>query len=359
MEAQSLARTTVVVFSLLAYPALTTHGPAAGLLGGLLGGGGAGASQGDDPIELGFDPKTQSQTSGGGGAYPVIPSLDGCRDNGNGTFTAWWGYYNGNNYSVSIPVGTNNKFHPGAYHQGQPTTFQPGNHDSAFSNTFSGTSLTWILNGRTASIQSCDCVAGCPFQDSLLQEPWNSFDPSKWEGDGDQWVTGGYFSIQPLAFSAFANYRNPEPVAIEPNAVLHFDQTFRLTYPLIQLFSQSAAVYSVSRDTSFENYAFVNIGYTGGLVDNRLFVEIFGADGGVGFDQLVVTDIPAAPDQTYAVDLRITNGSYAVAVNGTVVNTVTLTTVLPQIGIFQVGVQRNLVGLEGRIDATSIYKTCQ
>lgn len=36
-----------------------------------------------------------------------------------------------------------------------------------------------------------------------------------------------------------------------------------------------------------------------------------------------------------------------------------LTTPLDQIDLFQVGVQRNLVDLEGRIDGTYLYKTCQ
>lgn len=344
---------------LASLPLLAPSNTGAGLLGGLLGGGGGTPPQGDDPVALGYDAKSQS--NGGGGTLPVIPSMDGCRDNGNGTFTAWWGYFNKNNHNVNIPIGNKNKFHPGTANRGQPTSFQAGDQDSVFSTTFTGESLTWILDGRTATIQSCNCVAGCPFQDSLVEETWDTFDPAKWEGDGDQQVAGGYFGIRPLAFSAFADYKNAAPVTIEPNAVLHFDQTFRLTYPLVQLFTQSAAVYMVNRDKdgTFENYAFVDIGYTGGLMDNRLYVEIFGADGGIGFDQLVITDVPASPDQTIAVDLRITNNSYSVAVNGTVVNTVALTTPLPQIDLFQVGVQRNLVGLEGRIDGTFLYKTCQ
>jgi hypothetical protein len=88
-------------------------------------------------------------------------------------------------------------------------------------------------------------------------------------------------------------------------------------------------------------------------------VEIFGADGGVGFDNFVVTGIAAATDRTYQVDLRISNNAYAVAVDGTVVNTVALVNALPQIDLFEVGVQRNLLGLEGLLDATYIYKTCR
>jgi hypothetical protein len=113
-----------------------------------------------------------------------------------------------------------------------------------------------------------------------------------------------------------------------------------------------------SGGTGFVDYAFINIGYSE-LGSNRLFVEIFGADGGVGFDQYVVTDIPSAPDKTFKADLRITQNSYSVAVDGVVINTVSLVTPLPQIDLFAVGVQRNLVGLEGAIDASYIYKTCR
>jgi hypothetical protein len=337
--------------SFLAVMFLAAGNPSGGLLGG--------GREGDDPMELGYQAKSGS--GGGHGSLPVIPAMEGCTDNGNGSYTAWWGYFNKNAGSVTIPIGTRNKFQPAPSDRGQTTHFQPGNRDSAFSTTFDSPSLTWILDDRTASIHKDQCVSGCPFSDSLLQETWDVFNPSLWDGDGDQMVTGGYFAAQPLAGSAFADYRNPMPIALEANAILHFNQTFRLTYPLVQLFTQSAAVYMVNRDRdgTYENYAVVDIGYTGGLTGNRLYVEIFGADGGVGFDQFVITEVPASPDQTLNIDLRITRTAYSVAVNGTVVNTVNLATPLDLIDLVQVGVQRNLIGLEGRIDGTYLYKTCQ
>lgn len=337
--------------------------PLGGLLGSLPGGGGGSSGgssgEGDDPMELGYEAKGQG--GGGHGNLPVIPSSEGCTDHGDGSYTAWWGYFNKNAGPVTRPIGQHNKFLPSPADRGQPHQFQPGNHDSVFSTDFTSPTLTWVLDGRTATVRADKCVAGCPFSDSLLEETWDTFNPARWEGDGDQAVAGGYFAAQLLATSAYADYLNPAPFPIEPNAILHFDQTYRLTYPLVQLFTQSAAVFMVNRDRdgTFENYALVDIGYTGGLLDNRLFVEIFGADGGVGFDQFVITDIAAVPDQTLDIDLRITRNAYAVAVNGTVVNTVVLANPLDQIDLFQVGVQRNLVGLEGRIDATYLYKTCQ
>jgi hypothetical protein len=329
--------------------------PHAGLLGGLLGGGGI---QAIDPVGLGFDAKAQS--NGGQGAAHVALNLESCLINANGTFTATWGYANGNPSPLLIPIGSSNKFYPGNQNQGQPASFQPGNHHNVFSTTFSGSTLTWIVAGLTASIQTCNCVPACPFHDSLLQEPWDSFNTARWQGDGDQQVQGGYFTIRPLAFSAFADWKNAAPVAVETNAVLHFDQRFRFDYPLPMPLNQSATLFSVNKDKdgTFTDYAYVNIGYTG-LPNNRLFVEIFGADGGVGFDQYVETPIASEPQKFLDVDLRITSNAYEVAVDGMVVSTVTLVNALPQIDLFQAGVQRNLLGLEGSIDASYIYKTCK
>lgn len=336
--------------------ALGVAAPSAGLLDGLLGGGGG--IQALHPVALGYNAKTQS--NGGQSQVHLAPKSEGCVGNANGTFTATWGYANGNANPVSIPIGSANKFYPGSANLGQPTTFQPGTHHAVFTTPFSGSDLTWILDGRTASVRSCDCVAACPFHDSLVAEPWNTFDATRWEGDGDQVVQGGYFTIRPLAFSAFADLILPAPVSVEASAVVHFDQRFRFDYPLPMPINQSAAVYQVNKDDdgTFNDYAFVNIGYTA-LPENRLFVEILGADGGVGFDNYVETPITAAAQKFYDVDLQITANSYSVAVDGIVVNTVTLVNALPHIALFEVGVQRNLLGLEGFIDGTYVYKTCR
>ena len=329
----------------------------AGLLGGLLGGGGGGG-QAIDPVGLGYDAKTQS--TGGQGRQAVIPKLEGCRANANGTYTAQWGYFNMNATSVSIPIGSLNKFYPGNANQGQPTTFLAGAKTNVFSTTYSGTELTWILDGHTASAQSCNCTVACPFQDSLVVEPWNTLNPAIWQADADAVVSGGYFTSQLLSFSAFADWINPAPVALETTSEIHFDQTIRFTYPLVQLMAQAGALYMVNKDKdgTFTDYAFVVIGYTG-LGDNKLFVEIFGADGEVGFDQYVVTDIAATPDKTFKADLHITTNAYSVSIDGVVVNTVNLVTPLPRVDLFEVGVQRNLVGLTGSVDAAYIYKTCR
>jgi hypothetical protein len=354
MRTRKGVRAAVILSMFMLQPVLID----AGLLGGLLGGGGSGGGQAIDPVGLGYDAKTQS--TGGQGQQAVIPQLEGCRANANGTFTADWGYFNMNATSVSIPIGSSNKFYPGNANQGQPTTFLAGAHTNVFSTTYSGAELTWILSGRTASVQSCNCTAACPFQDSLLVEPWNTLNPAIWQADGDAVVSGGYFTSKLLSFSAFADWINPAPVPLETTSEIHFDQTIRFTYPLVQLMAQAGALYMVNKDKdgTFTDYAIIVIGYTG-LGDNRLFVEIFGADGEVGFDQYVVTDIPATPDKTFKADLTITSNAYSVSIDGVVVNTVNLVTPLPRIDLFQVGVQRNLVGLSGSVDAAYIYKTCR
>jgi hypothetical protein len=80
-------------------------------------------------------------------ADSIVPQLQCVVDNRNGTFTAHFGYLNENNFLVSIPIGSSNKFNPAPHDRGQPTTFQPGRVENAFSVEFKGTKLTWKLKG--------------------------------------------------------------------------------------------------------------------------------------------------------------------------------------------------------------------
>ena len=74
--------------------------------------------------------------------------------NGNGTFTAYFGYSNPNSFAVTIPVGNDNKFTPNPQGRGQTTTFLPGRQTSTFSVIFSGGNLVWTLNGKTSTASS-------------------------------------------------------------------------------------------------------------------------------------------------------------------------------------------------------------
>ncbi len=90
---------------------------------------------------------------------PVRPVLECVTNNGNGTFTALFGYKNDNPTTIAIPIGRNNKFTPRPQDRGQPTSFLPGRHRGVFSVGFNGGNLVWTLSRRTstasANSQSC------------------------------------------------------------------------------------------------------------------------------------------------------------------------------------------------------------
>jgi hypothetical protein len=80
----------------------------------------------------------------------VAPILECVQRNANGSYTARFGYDNTTGAAVTIPVGANNYFTPGAQNRGQAPVFNPGRVTNAFSVTFnsSGSNLgLWILKG--------------------------------------------------------------------------------------------------------------------------------------------------------------------------------------------------------------------
>jgi hypothetical protein len=81
----------------------------------------------------------------------VSPVLECVHDNGDKTYTAFFGYYNRNTYPVTIPIGNNNKFTPKPEDQGQPTTFEPGRQYAVFTVDSDVSALVWHLDGRTAT----------------------------------------------------------------------------------------------------------------------------------------------------------------------------------------------------------------
>jgi len=85
---------------------------------------------------------------------PVRPVLECVTNNGDGTYTAFFGYKNDNNVSVYIPVGNKNKFTPTPQDRGQTRVFQPGRHYKVFTVNFNGSNLVWTLNGRTSTASS-------------------------------------------------------------------------------------------------------------------------------------------------------------------------------------------------------------
>jgi hypothetical protein len=89
----------------------------------------------------------------------IVPILECVQDNGDHTFTAFFGYDNSNEEVVYIPVGIKNGFTPGAQNRGQPRIFLKGEHTNVFSVVFDGNNLTWTLyrGSVTANRNSTPC----------------------------------------------------------------------------------------------------------------------------------------------------------------------------------------------------------
>ncbi|WP_448522309.1 IPT/TIG domain-containing protein [Schleiferia thermophila] len=85
---------------------------------------------------------------------PVRPVLECVRNNGDGTYTANFGYKNDNDVSVYIPIGNRNKFTPTPQDRGQTRIFLPGRKYRVFTVNFNGSNLVWTLNGRTSTASS-------------------------------------------------------------------------------------------------------------------------------------------------------------------------------------------------------------
>jgi hypothetical protein len=95
----------------------------------------------------------------------ISPVLECVVANGDGSYTAWFGYNNRNTADVSVPVGSNNRFTPNPIDRGQTTLFEPGRKVRTFSVTWGGGNLVWSLKGpdgknrtSTASPSSKRCA---------------------------------------------------------------------------------------------------------------------------------------------------------------------------------------------------------
>lgn len=86
---------------------------------------------------------------------PLAPKAE-CRGYQNGVMNVRLGYVNSNAFELQVPVGTLNKFSPGAADRGQPNKFFSGTNKSVFqvplaSNT---DSLTWTVNGSSVKVDT-------------------------------------------------------------------------------------------------------------------------------------------------------------------------------------------------------------
>lgn len=86
----------------------------------------------------------------------------------NDSYTARFGYDNSTGAVVTIPVGANNYFTPGAQNQRQVTVFNPGCMTNAFGVTFNangGNLSVWFLkapDGVTRAVNITTATLGCP-----------------------------------------------------------------------------------------------------------------------------------------------------------------------------------------------------
>jgi hypothetical protein len=105
-----------------------------------------------------------------GGGHSLVPLLECVDDNGDGTYTAHFGYLNQSYATITLPIGPKNMFVPGQEDYGQPTVFLPGEHLNVFSVVFPGTEeLKWMLKAdgdrrhqvvATAEFEACLTTTG-------------------------------------------------------------------------------------------------------------------------------------------------------------------------------------------------------
>jgi uncharacterized repeat protein (TIGR01451 family) len=124
-------------------------------------------------------------TSPGAKTKQVEPVLECVRNNGGGSYSAYFGYENKNSVAVTIPVGNDNRFNPDPKDRGQPSVFGPGRQRFVFkvdmtlkkdddkkgksSNSNGGgdddNNLVWILKGPDGKGRSATANPKNPNQD--------------------------------------------------------------------------------------------------------------------------------------------------------------------------------------------------
>jgi hypothetical protein len=99
------------------------------------------------------------------GGHTLVPLLDCVVDNGDGTYTAYFGYLNSGSEVIDLPVGPKNMFVDGDPDRGQPTAFFPGEHTSEFSVVFGALeTLKWMLKAdgdRRHVVEASATSEGC------------------------------------------------------------------------------------------------------------------------------------------------------------------------------------------------------
>ncbi|MCF7919437.1 MAG: LruC domain-containing protein [Candidatus Cloacimonetes bacterium] len=144
----------------------------------------------------------------------VQPVMECVSNNGDGTWTAWFGYLNENPNVLTINIGVHNKFvGTPSEDMGQPTIFQPGRVEFVFEVTFNdGDNFVWSLSGPNGhgSVNANSGSAACPRTDDSdgdgvtdeydeypddMQRAYNNWYPA--EGD-NSWGTLAYEDYWPF-----------------------------------------------------------------------------------------------------------------------------------------------------------------
>jgi hypothetical protein len=87
-----------------------------------------------------------AKVAGAQGRNMLIPLLECVENNGDGTYTAHFGYLNTGSEVINLPVGPQNMFVGGDKDRGQPVVFYPGEHLSEFTVVFDALdTLKWML----------------------------------------------------------------------------------------------------------------------------------------------------------------------------------------------------------------------
>ena len=115
------------------------------------------------------------------GGHTLIPLLECVDNNGDGTFTAHFGYWNHSSATITLAVGPKNMFVPGQQDLGQPTVFLPGEHLNVFSVVFNATDeIKWMLKAdgdkrhqvvASAASEACPSTTSPPTTPMILPDP--------------------------------------------------------------------------------------------------------------------------------------------------------------------------------------------
>src|SRR5436190_1259684 len=92
-------------------------------------------------------------------------------NNGDGSYTAVFGYRNDSSKTILVGIGSNNQFSPSSGDRGQITSFPSGSATSSFTVRWDGSPLTWKLATKTLTTSSSGTQCPAP-PVPALGEPW-------------------------------------------------------------------------------------------------------------------------------------------------------------------------------------------